>query len=357
MFTKDNIKFYTLIVFIGIVMFKFINSPSEITLYINNIISFFSPFIWGLTFVSILNPVVFLLQTKFKLHRLVCIFISYLIFSLIFSITITAILPIISKSLTDLIYLIPNYIDSFNNIYNAYLPLDSTFEILSPYIKDFLYSLLNSLLSMFSKYSSNIFFYIFNITSVVFDIIIGIVISIYIIYDKENIISSLKSLLKNLFSKNSYNNILSFCVYSNKVFYSFIVGQILDSLIVSIISFMGFYFIFNLDNALFFSFIIFITNMIPYFGPIISSVLPIFTTFFYDPIKSFWILVFILIIQQIDANIISPKIMQNQIGLSPLVIISSIIICSSILGLVGVFFAIPITAIIKYLFINYIKKS
>ena len=105
------------------------------------------------------------------------------------------------------------------------------------------------------------------------------------------------------------------------------------------------------------SFIIFLTNIIPYFGPFIGAVPPIIMTLAYNPIKAFWVAVFILVLQQIDGNFIGPKIMGDQVGLSPLWIISSVLIGGSLFGIIGVFLSIPIAAIIKYSIDKYVDKK
>ena len=87
--------------------------------------------------------------------------------------------------------------------------------------------------------------------------------------------------------------------------------------------------------------------MIPYFGPFIGAILPIFMTLTYSPVKALWVAIFILILQQLDGNFIGPKVMGEQVGLSPLWIISAVLIGGSLFGVVGVFLSVPIAAVIK----------
>ena len=359
MFTKESIKFFSLISLISILMYKIIDAPHELVYYVNNIISFLSPFLFAFLFTILINPIVTFCEDKFKINRLVCILLAYISLSISFIVIFKSIIPFIMYSIDKSIASIPDYLDTFNELYTTYLPTDKTFALLSPHINNFLTLLLNKVLDLFSSYSSNLLFYIFNITNIILDIIMGIILSIYILYEKETLVLSFKNLLSVIFNHNLANNIIDFVSTFYEIFYSFIVGQFLDSLIIGFISFLGFEFIFNINNSIFFAFIIFITNMIPYFGPFIGGFPPVFITFLSDPVSSLWILLFLFILQQFDGNILIPRIMKNQVGLNPLTIISSILIGESLFGFVGIFFAIPFAALFKHIFNSYIysKKS
>ncbi len=134
------------------------------------------------------------------------------------------------------------------------------------------------------------------------------------------------------------------------------IGKIIDSLIIGVIAFVGFQFIIKIDNTLFLSFIVFLTNIIPYFGPFIGAVPPILMTLVYSPVKAFWVAIFILILQQVDGNFIGPKVMGDSVGLSPLWIISAVLIGSNLFGLIGVFLSVPVAAVIKASIDKYIEK-
>lgn len=97
--------------------------------------------------------------------------------------------------------------------------------------------------------------------------------------------------------------------------------------------------------------------MIPYFGPFVGAVFPILMTLIYNPIKAFWVAIFLLIIQQIDGNIIGPKVMGDYVGLSPLWIISAVLVGGSLFGFIGVFLSVPIAAILKIYIDKYIDKN
>ena len=109
-------------------------------------------------------------------------------------------------------------------------------ETIKPHIQNNLNSILTKLVDLFSRISSDLFIYIYSITSLLFDIIIGIILSIYILYDKEKIILGCKKLLYATFSINKADNIVEFVKVAHNIFYHFIIGQLLDSFIVSILA-------------------------------------------------------------------------------------------------------------------------
>ena len=108
--------------------------------------------------------------------------------------------------------------------------------------------------------------------------------------------------------------------------------------------------------VLLFSFIVFIPNIIPYFGPIIGAIFPIGMTLMIDPIRAIWVAIFIFVLQQLDGNVIGPKIMGDSVGLSPLWIISVVILGGSLFGFIGVFLAVPISAVMKEVYELMLKK-
>ncbi len=357
MFTKENLKFFTLLAFLTIIMYKLIDSPSQVILQIKNFTEFFSPFLIAILITLLINPLMMYFEKNFKLHRLASIFISFILISFALSVAFKIILPIMVTTLNSLILEIPNYVSTLNSFSSKYLPQNKTFELLTPHIQYNINIILKKLLSIFSQVSSDIFIYIFSLTSLLFDIIIGIILSIYILFEKEIIANSCKTILYTFTSEKRSAEIIEFFKISHSIFYNFLVGQLLDSFIVSIIAFLVFEFIIKIDNTLFLTLIIFITNMIPYFGPIIGATFPIFMTLIYNPMKSFWVLIFLLILQQIDANLIGPHIMGEKVGLDPLWIISSILIGGSLFGFVGVFLSVPFAAILKYLLDKYIGNK
>ncbi|MGL5717682.1 MAG: AI-2E family transporter [Paraclostridium sp.] len=357
MISKDNIKYYILLVFISILIFKAIDSPYKFISGIGGFAKFFSPFLLGILIALLINPMMMYIERAFKLHRLLNIFISYIIVFILLAASLKLIIPSLVNTLNTIISEVPNYVDSVNSPLGNYISKSDMLENVVPHLQANIDSILKNIVNMLSKISSDLLTYVFSITSILINLIMGIILSIYMLYDKEKIATGCKRLLYSSLSRKRASSIIQFTKMSHDIFYNYIIGKLIDSLIIGVIAFIGFKFIVRIENSLFLAFIIFLTNIIPYFGPFIGAVFPILMTLVYSPVKAVWVAIFILILQQVDGNIIGPKVMGDQVGLSPLWIISAVLIGGSLFGLVGVFLSVPIAAIIKVCIEKYINNN
>lgn len=142
------------------------------------------------------------------------------------------------------------------------------------------------------------------------------------------------------------HRIIYFVRFAYRTFQDYMIGRLVDSFIIGLIAFVGFYLL-KTPYVPLFAFTIFITNIIPYFGPIIGTIFPIFMTLLINPMQAIWIALFIVLLQQLDGNVIGPKIMEDRVGLSPLWIISVVILGGTMFGFVGFFLAVSVSAVIK----------
>ena len=357
MIQKQNIRYYIILAFISILIYKIIDTPNDFILGIKSLISFFSPFLIGILLSLLLNPIVMFFENKFKLNRLLNIFTAYILLLLLVVLGFKLFIPTIIKTLNILIKELPNYIELINILLKRFIENGDLPNGIISHIQNSLNSILNSLIDIFSNISSELLVYILSITSVVFNFIMGIILSLYMLYDKEKLGYSIKKLLYACLPDKYANGLISLTKTAHDIFYHYLIGQLIDASIVGVISFLVFKFILQIENSLFLSFIIFITNMIPYFGPFIGAVPPILMTLIYNPIKAIWVAVFIIILQQLDGNFISPKIMGTQVGIDPIWIISSVLIGGSLFGFIGIFLSIPTAALIKTYLTKYIQKK
>lgn len=356
MISKQNIKYCIFTTFISILIYKIIIWPSQFFSSISSIVSFMSPFLFAILFTLLLNPLIRIFEKKIGFYRLLNIFISYFLVLIFLFLCCRLLIPTIVDTLNILVLQIPNYINLLINFLNKFIKESNTLDAIIPNIQYSLKEILNNILSIFTKTPYDILVYIFSVTNLIFDIIIGIILSIYILFYKEKICINLNKLLYASLDTNNAKDILDFFKRVHNIFYHYLIGQLIDAFIVGLISFISFKFIIKIDNALFLSFIIFLTNMIPYFGPFIGAIPPILMTLVYSPVKALWIAVFIFLLQQLDGNFICPKIMCNQIGLNPIWVISSVLIGGSLFGFAGVFLSVPTAAVIKTYVDKYIEN-
>ncbi len=195
-----------------------------------------------------------------------------------------------------------------------------------------------------------------SVSSGVFKFVMGFVISIYILKDKELFGRGFRKFFFAKFSETNAERILEFSRDSDRIFSRFLIGKFIDSVIIGIIAFVGFYLL-KAPYPLLLSLIIGITNMIPYFGPFIGAVPVTVITLFFDPIRSLWVLAYIFALQQFDGFILGPKILGKSLGLSPFWIILAILIGGGLFGVIGMLIGVPIMAIFKNIIAKHIEKE
>lgn len=185
---------------------------------------------------------------------------------------------------------------------------------------------------------------------------IGFVLAIYMLSDKERFIAQMKKVIYAIFPKRATDETLSTFRFVHETFGKYLSSQILDSVILGIICFILMT-IFNMEYALLISLIIIISNLIPFIGPIIGTIPSFFILLMVDPIKALWFLVLILILQQFDANVMQPKIVGKNTGLSSFWVILSVIIGGDLFGILGVFLAVPAFSVIYTFAKRFIEKK
>lgn len=196
---------------------------------------------------------------------------------------------------------------------------------------------------------------VFSMGRFAFNLIMGIFIAFYMLFDKEKFLSELRKLTYALTSATRAKRILYNGRRIHNIFQSFIVGKALDSLIIGILAFIGLNLI-GAPLALVLSIIIGVTNMIPYFGPFLGGIPSVIITLLISPLDGVWVGLFILALQQFDGNFLGPKILGNSLDVSPLWIILAVIVGGALLGPLGMFIGVPIFATIKLFWSEYIDR-
>ena len=175
--------------------------------------------------------------------------------------------------------------------------------------------------------------------------LLGFVVAAYFLGSKTKFISQTKQLIYSLFSIKVANAVILKFRYIHKVFGGFIRGKLLDSLIIGILCFFGTSLL-GIPFAVLVSVVVGVTNIIPFFGPLIGAVPCALLILLYSPLKCLYFIIFILALQQFDGNILGPKILGDSTGLSSFWVLFSIILFSGLFGFVGMLIAVPLFAVI-----------
>jgi predicted PurR-regulated permease PerM len=187
------------------------------------------------------------------------------------------------------------------------------------------------------------------------DFTIGIVFSVYLLINKNKYVSEMKKFIYTFLGIKKGNSLLQGARYSYKIFNGFIKGKLLTSVALGIVCYIAMI-LFKMPYAALISLIVAITNIIPFFGPIIGWVPGVILLLLINPIQALYFTIIIIVLQQIEGNILSPKIVGDSIGLSGFWVLFSIMIFGGIFGLVGMIIGVPIFAIF-YHFASYQLKK
>ena len=178
--------------------------------------------------------------------------------------------------------------------------------------------------------------------------IIGMIVSIYILCSKETFKGQAKKLLYGIFKPQYANVIMEVYRKAGEIFYGFLIGKLIDSLIIGIICYVTMR-LFGMPYPLLVSVIIGLTNIIPVFGPYIGAVPTVIIIFLTEPMLGIYFLIFVIILQQVDGNIIGPKILGNSTGLSSFWVVVAIVVGGGLFGFPGMLLGVPTMALIYYL--------
>jgi predicted PurR-regulated permease PerM len=296
-------------------------------------------------------------KSKFKFiskkSRALGILTVYFIILLLFVILINFILPVVLESVTDLINNIQGYYEKAIQNYNS---LSDDNILKSEIFDDTIQSIQNLDIKQYFKLDKILEYVISAIDAVtgIFDVVVAVIVSIYILAERTQILSFLKRFAEAIFKEKTYKNIDKYFNNSNEIFFKFIASQFLDAVIVGVLvtiamSIMG------IKYAPLLGFLIGLFNMIPYVGAIIAVGISAIVTLITGGISQvIWMLIVVIILQQIDANIINPKIIGQSLKISPLLVIFAITVGGAYFGILGMFLAVPVIAVARILVEDYI---
>ena len=177
------------------------------------------------------------------------------------------------------------------------------------------------------------------------NIVIGLIVSVYLLASRKKFGQQGKLILYSLVKPSWANLIMEEIRYADRMFGGFINGKILDSAIIGVLCYIA-CLIFKFPSALLVSVIIGVTNVIPFFGPFIGAIPATLLILIQNPIKALWFVLFVLVLQQVDGNIIGPKILGNTTGLSSFWVLFAILLFGGLWGFVGMIIGVPLFAVI-----------
>ena len=280
-----------------------------------------------------------------KISIILSIITAYLLIGIVIGVLIRFFIPQLIESLTQLLQNIPYYVEVAEFYSSRFIENFHLTQFVDAQTVN-LWATFNAkataILADAIPYVGN---YVMGITSGLFNLLIGIVISIYLLFAKDSLIRQMNMLLLVFGPEKHIDRIIELSARTNLLFNRFIAGDLIDALIVGIVCFIGTS-IMGTPYAFLVSVIVGITNIIPIFGPFIGAIPSLFLIVIVDPFQALMFLVFIFVLQQIDGNIIKPHVFGNTLGLPSLWVLVSIVIGGGLFGIIGMILGVPTFALI-----------
>ena len=349
-----------ILAFIGILVLKNFSSISSfIVENVATINDLLAPFFIGFIIAYILNQPIKYMENKYKIKRGISIGLIYgiVVSSIIF--VLLFIVPVIKSNINDIYSSIPKGIVQIENLINN-VSSNFKFNINNQEVKLQINEFITKVLVPLSTTTANVLSeLVINLMSVIVsytvNIFLGIVISVYLLLSKEKYLEVVNILGKKIFNKH-YLKVKEFINILDKNIGVYIVAKATDSTIYGIIC-TAILYLLNAKYALFLGIVAGVTNMIPFFGPIIGTIVAVIINLFFSFDKAIVVLIVMIVIQQLESAVLEPYFVGKQVGVPPIFTILAVTIASNYFGFMGILLSVPVTGVILIYFKRFIYKD
>lgn len=371
---ERNKKYATIALYVGLlilfgafVVVFFINYH-DFGRYIKTVFKVLTPILYGVIIAYILNKIVKIFERrifvfldkkegKLKLKRSLSVICAYIVFIVVLALFVWLMVPQVVAGLNDLSGNITFYIDAVTGWITKIGEKSETLAEYAKKITEYLKDITNVIYDFVIDYiMPRVSGFLGEFVGVLKDLVVGIVLSVYFLLQKEKLIAQGKRFLRALLPDKGYSKFIHIAKQTDDSFGGYIVATAFDSLLVGIECFIIFG-IFGIPYYPLVSLIVGVTNFIPFFGPFLGAIPSAFIIFIADPISVVWFIILVVIIQQIDGNFIMPKIVGKHIGLSSVWVVIAITIMSGLFGFFGMVFGVPIFSMIYVWIDDAVKNS
>lgn len=358
-----------LVIVAGVLFFFALLRLDAIMAGLKKIYEILTPVISGLVIAFLLNPLMNRIEKLLvlglskisrkekvitKIARVVAITISLLVLLAIVVALFSLLIPELYNSIRDLVLTLPSYISSGIEHVNEMVQADTK---AGRFMKDALLqsgdALENWLKSIDVLEQTNVLMTslttgVISVVGTIMDLLIGVIVATYVLFSKEKFMRQGRKMVYALAKPKYANQILHIGKKANSIFGGFLIGKIIDSAIIGVLCFIGLS-ILRMPYSLLVSVIVGVTNVIPFFGPFIGAIPSAILILLVDPIKGVYFIIFVLVLQQLDGNVIGPKILGDSTGLSAFWVIVAILVGGGLFGVMGMIIGVPTFALLYYI--------
>ena len=358
-----------LVIVAGVLFFFALLRLDAIMAGLKKIYEILTPVISGLVIAFLLNPLMNRIEKLLvlglskisrkekvitKIARVVAITISLLVLLAIVVALFSLLIPELYNSIRDLVLTLPSYISSGIEHVNEMVQADTK---AGRFMKDALLqsgdALENWLKSIDVLEQTNVLMTslttgVISVVGTIMDLLIGVIVATYVLFSKEKFMRQGRKMVYALAKPKYANQILHIGKKANSIFGGFLIGKVIDSAIIGVLCFIGLS-ILRMPYSLLVSVIVGVTNVIPFFGPFIGAIPSAILILLVDPIKGVYFIIFVLVLQQLDGNVIGPKILGDSTGLSAFWVIVAILVGGGLFGVMGMIIGVPTFALLYYI--------
>jgi len=358
MFTKEESKRFLVIgafVLLAIITYHLVDNFQSVIDTVNWYLGVFSPITMGFIIAYIVNipmksveRVLFEkskriknLNIKLKLKRAISLLITILMGGVFITVIISFALPQLVDSVKQLSDQIPNYVTSVGIFLSEqFEKMDIDNSIITE-IEKIWTRFLDTIASIMLGVANSTGTFITGFVSGVFNAILSTVLAIYMLLSKESLMHTFKKVLLAFTPERFSKAVVKYAKIVDDSFENFIRGQMLEAIVLGVICYIGMV-LFNFEYALLISVLVGLTNVIPLFGPYIGAVPSFLLLLMVNPVQAFWFLLYVSILQQIESNLIYPRVVGSSMGISGFWIIVAVVVGNSLFGIIGILLGIPL---------------
>ncbi|HCJ40270.1 AI-2E family transporter [uncultured Ruminococcus sp.] len=343
---------------------------SEIFDSIKNFFTVIEPVTWGLVIAFLTNPIMektsALLRKLYKTDeqrakrkgfiKIISVIITELLFLGVMTGIVAIVVPELIKSVMEIFDNTGSIVAGVQKWINKFLRNYPALEqAATKWLSDFNTDL-GTIYDNLKPMLENILTGAWGVVTVVKNFLLGLIVSVYMLCSKEKLLAQIKKIIISITKKRTCEKIMSACAQANTVFSGFITGKIIDSTIIGLICFIGLT-IMGMPYATMISVLIGVTNIIPFFGPLIGAIPTSLLILLIDPKKCIIFVIFVVVLQQFDGNILGPKILGDSTGLPGFWVLISLLVFGGLFGFVGMVVAVPTSALAYSFMRSYVEDK
>lgn len=369
---KKLLKHVILIILLIFFLCWLVTNPAQVGTVILKILSILMPFIFGLCLAFVANVILVNLEKLWKkitkkskgkwadkTKRPVCLVFTYIIIFGIVVAVVFMVIPTLIDTVRQIVDSIPTYLKNLQAWWETVIDFFAQYNITIPRLEIDFDKIINIVTNFMTQYGNSLVQHTITITSSIvtttIKLILGFAVSLYVLSTKERLGRQTTMALKALTKEKTSDKVLYLASETYGSFYRFITGQVIEACIIGCLCFIGML-IFKMPFAGMISILIGVTSLVPIFGAIFGTIIGAFFILLVSPIQALWFVVFIVVLQQFESNLIYPKVVGTKVGLPGLWVLFSVTIGGGLLGVFGMLISVPICSVLYCLFREFVYK-